>query len=80
MGMWVGHQQQPCFLGGKLEAEPKMQVNMEEMLQTLAAEASRLLDSICWLAVGDTGPSALVRTEMMKVDCLKVPILGHDLC
>ena len=29
-----------CFLGGKLEAGPKIQADTEEMLQTLAAEAS----------------------------------------
>lgn len=28
------------FLGGKLEAGPETQVDMEEMLQTLAADAS----------------------------------------
>ena len=29
-----------CFLGGKLEAGSKIQADTEEMLQTLAAEAS----------------------------------------
>lgn len=68
------------FLGGKLDAGPKTQVDTEDVIQALAAEARQSQDSTCWWTMDDTGLSGLVRTEEKKVDCLKLPILGRDLC
>lgn len=69
-----------CFFGGKLEAGPKTQVDMEAALQALAAEARQSLDSIRPRAVGDTGLAVPVWTGRKEVDRLKVPTLGPDLC